>query len=513
AANDDKHAGTLGRPALIGLTFLKYDGDKERDLIKSALEKIVKETNGDDPKKFTKDIYSTGISILFLVAVDPSKYRSNIEFLAKSLHHRQKADGAWGYPESHKLGKTGDTSMTQYAALGLWEASDQAGVETPPEVWDRLGAWLIKTQDPSGGFGYQGKVSPSLDERVKQDAIGHAMVVAGLGSMFITKDQLGLSELKKRLNDDTPDALQPYETPQERLDRIKTQINPKYFEKALAAGARWTGKNFTIDKPKRGWLHYYLDALERYESLKEADKGGRINPSPSWYSQGARFLIAQQKEEPVDGSWKKGQAGPMADTCFAILFLLRSTKKSLEKSSLARFQASKQIGGRGLPDANDVRLRAGNVVVQPLAEVSPKEIADILSDPKHASHAQAREALADLASSGDRAALAESSSHFERLALRGPSDVRVLAIEAIARARNLNQVPLLIHLLNDPDLEVLRAARDALRVISRKFSGVGLGLRPSSDERATAISQWKQWYQTIRPDVDLESLASYDEAS
>ena len=109
------------------------------------------------PERFSPGVYDTGIAIMCLVAVDPSKYRFEIESLVQSLHLRQKSHGAWGYPpENPDNGKTCDTSMTQYAVLGLWEAEDQAGVETPRVVWDRVARWLLLTQDPSGGYGYQG---------------------------------------------------------------------------------------------------------------------------------------------------------------------------------------------------------------------------------------------------------------------------------------------------------------------------------------------------------------------
>lgn len=495
----------LGAKALVGLTFVKYGKGPEDPKIQSAVDAIKNATKGG-PENFRSDIYSTGISIMFLVALDPSKYRDEIEVMVKSLHLRQKDHGAWGYPPDHKHGATCDTSMTQYAALGMWEAYDQAGVETPVMVWDRLAEWLIKTQAPDGGFGYQGNPSPSFDRRIKQDSIKHSMAAAAMGSLYICKDQLGLSELKKRKSDDTPSALKPYESPEERLARIKTRIDPRYFQRAIGAGNRWMAANYTIDKPK-GWLHYYLYALERYESLKEAEQQKKSDRVPTWYIQGARFLIRTQKAE---GSWES-QAKAVPDTCFAILFLLRSTKKTLEKSSLARYEASLAVGGRGLPEETEVRVRDGKVVVKPLESASLAEIIEIVSDPEHPKFENAKESLADQSRFGDRDELASAAAKLAKLALSAPSEIRVMAINALSRGRNLDQAPLLIYLLNDPDFAVMRAARDALRIISRKFSGVGLGLRPSDEERQAAIEKWKAWYRTIRPDVDLESLESFAE--
>ena len=44
------------------------------------------------------DIYSTGLSIIFLVKLDKKKYHSDIECLLASLRKRQKPHGGWGYP-------------------------------------------------------------------------------------------------------------------------------------------------------------------------------------------------------------------------------------------------------------------------------------------------------------------------------------------------------------------------------------------------------------------------------
>ncbi len=55
------------------------------------------------------------------------------------------------------------------------------------------------------------------------------MTIAALGSLHIVKDRVGITQLKKNSSDDTPDALVPYELPEERADRIKTQIDLRHF--------------------------------------------------------------------------------------------------------------------------------------------------------------------------------------------------------------------------------------------------------------------------------------------
>jgi HEAT repeat protein len=158
----------------------------------------------------------------------------------------------------------------------------------------------------------------------------------------------------------------------------------------------------------------------------------------------------------------------------------------------------------GIPAAADVRLREGAVVVKPL-DAPLAEVLTIVADPRHASYASAVEALADQVSQGDRQQLANHAAELSRLAVAGAPEVRVLAVRGIARGRDLGQGPLLIHLLRDADARVVRAASESLGEISRKYTDFGLGPEPTPERRERAIAEWKSWYRSVRPDVDLES--------
>ena len=50
--------------------------------------------------------------------------------------------------------------------------------------------WLIRTQDPSGGFGYQGKIGEG-NKLVKQSEVRQSLSAAGLGSVYACSDMLG----------------------------------------------------------------------------------------------------------------------------------------------------------------------------------------------------------------------------------------------------------------------------------------------------------------------------------
>lgn len=487
--------GRLGAKSLVGLAFLKAGVDPSDPKIQDALN-VVRGATKVGAEGFHHDIYSTGVAIMFLAALDPSKYRPEIEVLAHSLHLRVKKPGSWGYPADNMThGKTCDTSMTQYGVLGLWEASDLAGVSTPAKVWDRVAFWLITTQAPDGAWGYQGSPSGTLDNRIKQDGVSDRMTVAALGALYIVRNQLGYGEIRKRIDDDTPDALRPVETQDDRKERIKTEIDLKYFQRAMVSGNQHFEKVYK--RKQDAWPHYYLYALERFQSLKEADM--QVRPkNPGWYQDGAKFLVETQNG---DGSWdKENQGGPVPNTCFGILFLVRSTQKSLDKARIYRYQAGVMVGGSGFPESKDVRVRNGAVVVKPLAAPLEK-VLEILDNPQHEQYAAAREALADQAHSGDADLLTKHAAELARLARRGETSIRVAAAEALGRSRNLDYTPVLIQLLMDDDMDVVAAAENALVLISRKADGATLGIKPSDSERQVAQRRWSEWFATIRPDL------------
>jgi HEAT repeat protein len=81
--------------------------------------------------------------------------------------------------------------------------------------------------------------------------------------------------------------------------------------------------------------------------------------------------------------------------------------------------------------------------------------------------------------------------------------VRMAALKALHNTRDLDNVPVLIFALGDPDPRVVRKAHDALRVLSRKIDGFGLPEDPSDGAKLEAIEHWKQWFLSIRPDAQF----------
>src|SRR5262249_44517350 len=122
------------------------------------------------------DVYEAGVVALALASLDAETRRAELDIIARFLIGLQKANASWDYAARSK----GDTSISQYAVLGLWEA-ENGGVRVPGGVWDRAAGWFLSTQRPSGGWCYHSDES-------YPDTI--SMTAAGIGSLLICKRQL-----------------------------------------------------------------------------------------------------------------------------------------------------------------------------------------------------------------------------------------------------------------------------------------------------------------------------------
>jgi hypothetical protein len=487
--------GRLGGKCLIGLAFLKDGKDETHPKIAEAVTACKNATKGD-ASAIGADIYSTGIAVIFLCSLDPSKYSAEILKLAESLEKRQKSHGGWGYADK----PTGDTSMTQYGVLAYWEMS-KVGFNPSLESTERVANWLLRTQDPGGHWGYQGKEAEGRVsfELVKQDSARPGMAAAGLGATYMVADMLGLGETTVQTDATLPAALRPLRKGQAQQARTR-KVDLRKIRAAQERGRDWMKRNYAIETPTFGF--YYLYALERYQSFLEAAEGRSIK-EPRWYNEGFSYLKREQLE---NGSWKDTEGLDAVNTAFATLFLLRSTKKAIERSKT--YGEGALLAGRGLPeDPMAVRIRGGQIVSKEV-DMSVAELIDVLHQPEHSSFAAAvadvaylREQLVALAAS-DRA---EQVLRLRSLAETGVADARLAVVRILGQLRELDSSQTLIAALEDDDWRVVVAADEGLRLIGRSVSPSPLGEKPDAKARAAATERWKQWYVTIRPDAQFEN--------
>ena len=74
-------------------------------------------------------------------------------------------------------------------------------------------------------------------------------------------------------------------------------------------------------------MHYFLYAFERYQSFREVSSAATPSIRRIGMTTVSTYLI---KTKSPDGLWNS-TTGVATDTCFALLFLLRSSQKSIEQ--------------------------------------------------------------------------------------------------------------------------------------------------------------------------------------
>ena len=486
------------------------------------------------------------------VRADAKKYRSQIEAIVAFVLKKQLPNGSWDYPGNNN---NGDTSISQYAVLGLW-AAGRAGVRVPVDAWNGAASWYVKTQlkgDGGGAFAYHplASVAGDLDRNPS-----HSMTAAGAGSLMVTRlflhpnsKGLGSQAKKKAAQVKVSGATKfgvlqaiDFETLKDENKKSADKPKPQKPEPAGArlavgtidssvkGGANWLSRNYTVADVKglQKWPLYYLYGLERMCALAEIDKFGKRD----WYADGSSHLIQTQKS---DGSWmgqgaaQTQKTGSPEGTAFAVLFLTKSTAQILNKrlGTPEALGAGMQAGGRGLSgDLGLVEEKNGRIeqkkVVLPIDQLLAE-----LENPKLLDTGDAQKALVEAVQIGDREKLIGQKDRLKVLARHRDGEIRRTAFWALGRCEDLSVVPLLLEGLAEDDLGVMMEARNALCTLTRKPRGIFVRGRPlasnpvdslpdtaNEDQKKRAIvlwqqqvrSNWRAWYFQFRRYSDRDDL-------
>lgn len=481
------HGSQLGSKCLVGMALYKA-GRPKSPRIAEAIAACKSEASRAGSYETT---YSQGMAVMFLTEVDPKRHRETIKQYLNMLLHRQMPHGGWGYAKERE----GDTSQTQYAALALWHAN-QVGIGYPAERPKRMIDWLSRTQDPKGPWGYKGRVAEAK-ELQRQGGTSATLSAAAMASLMIGADLHGLlSESAMSMvsgqaegSAKLPDAVRRTWGGSSK----RTQFDPKgvdwpRVDAAIESGSEWMAKA-KAGTPRAGYPYYQLYSVERYESFREA-RLGEVNLEPKWYEDGINYL---EKTRRDTGIWDNGCGAP-ADTAFAVLFMVRSTQKSLQRG----IGEGGMISGRGLPkNLASAKLRNGQVIV----DMPPVEVTDFLTmlDDGESDRLEALAADPTALVVGD---LSEADiKNLSRVLRSGEPEARLVAARVLAELGSLDAVPALIYGMTDPDRRIALAARDGMRFLARRPRGFGMTDQFTDDQRYLAIEEWKSWYQRIRPEA------------
>jgi hypothetical protein len=482
-----QHAsGRAGEAAMIALALMKAEVPHGDGTVQSCLSRVRNRFGsggGYSPEMGDgAGTYEAAVSIMALATEDPEANRPLIASVAAYLVGRQNANGSWDY--SHRT--AGDTSISQYAVLGLWEA-ENVGVDISPSVWDRAGSWYMSVQSSAGSWNYH------RDEANQPETC--AMTAAGIGSLLICQRQLDRYRSKNR---ETSSLLTPLVTDVPRGD-FKPSTTVAQINAAVSRGITWLSSNFVPSNPTlAGQSPYYmLYGVERIGALAEKQTLGRVD----WYTKGREFIRSTQQS---DGSWHSAHGIEM-NTVWAVLFLVKSTAKTIQKITIKRLGAGTLLGGRELPkDLSSLTVAGGRVVSRPMNGAIEGMLA-VLEDPRAEQADAAVAGLVDRYYAEGPPVLRQYKVRFRKMLSDKDVGLRRVAAWALAHTGDLDVIPQLIDALVVPneDEEVVGAARMGLLLLSRKVDGFGPPSPSNADQRKEAAQKWREWFDAIRP-LDLD---------
>ena len=472
-----------GETALIALALLKADVPATDPTVLGCLTKIRSRivSAGYSPERLGgTDVYEAAVVAMVLANLEAESRRAELTAVARFLASRQNANGSWDYAGRDK----GDTSISQYAVLGLWEA-ENAGAEVPPDVWDRAAGFFMSVQSEGGSWNYH------RDEAHYPETL--SMTAAGVGSLLICQRQLARF---RRSSDTLSNLLTPLSVDNQK-SRYEVQTSFARIDSSVKRGLSWLSGNFTTQSSAIiGQSTYYcLYGVERIGALAEKDTIGRVN----WFEQGRSFIHGSQRG---DGSWDS-QHGDVPNTVWACLFLTKSTAKTVRKIKIKQLGAGTLLGGRGLPkDLSNLTVAGGRVVNRPM-NGAVEGMLTVLEDPRAENADGALSGLVNRYRAEGPKAIRPHKDRFRKLLVDRDPGLRKVAAWSLSRTGDLDVVPFLIDTLTDPDESVVSIAREGLQLLSRKVEGLGPPSPSTPEQRKEAAARWRSWYAMIRP-FDLE---------
>ena len=467
-----------GETAMIALGLLKAEVPTSDPALAACLEKIRSRftSGGYSPERTGIDVYEASAVALALSNLPASERGSMLETVGAYLISKQKPNGSWSYPHH----SSGDSSISQYAILGLWEC-ENGGVAVPPSVWDRAAQWYLGAQGSSGGWVYH----PG-----EGGAETISMTAAGVGSLLICQRQLRqYRQFQKGVN--------PYLTPIDSgaaSAEYRVVVTEAQLNAAIARGMNWISANFNTSNTKNFGpsVYYGLYGIERIGALADRQMIGRID----WFERGRAYIRSTQKP---DGGWSYPPYDQAVTSVWAILFLTKSTAKTLHRVEIQRLGAGTLLGGRYLPsDLSTMAVAGGRIISRPM-NGAVEGMLDILEDPRIRNGDSAVAGIVERYNQQGPAALRPHKDRFRRMLEDRDPGVRQVAAWALGRTGDLDVVPSLIDALEDADEQVAASARQGLQLISRKVDDPGPAPGATPEQKQAAAGAWRRWYDLVRP--------------
>lgn len=493
----------IGTDILIAYTIYKVDGDAETPLVAQSVQsaKTFVDTIASSSRFSNKAIYELSLACMLLASVDVETYGPQLVKARDFFIRVQQPTGGFGYIDGSHKDTTSDISQTQYVMLALWTMR-QAGIEVPEDRVAKIVQYLIDSQikDPSvpaghGGWPYHWDPTASNNER----STTHSRVACGLSAILIAGDTLGIYRNRLSQSDDEEDLIPAAFKriiPESEKTKKGSNFDRGKIDAVVNLGLLYNRNNAYA---RQSWHYYYLYSVERFESFLEI-AAGKQSKSPDWYNaEVERLKEAQSKNGSwggADGTDFDATLGPDISTCFAVLFLIRSTQKAIGdlKEGVVR-------GWAELPqDISAVTMVNGKPVNKTEA-TSIDDALTMLEDDKK-SQGEDRLVAEKILFSKDPGQRKDQLNRFARLLRSRDYQARRVAAKVLGRSDDMDMVPELIFALSDPDVTVARNAETSLRLISRQLDRYHIPKEGSvtDQNRIVAKREWQTWFLSMRPD-------------
>ncbi len=479
---------------LTGYTIYKVDGNADHPIVASAVaeaRRLAASFAAGSNVTEARSMYIPSLAGMLLASVDVEAHGVAIKQIRDFLLRFQKPHGGFGYLVSGPYINSGDISQTQYVMLCLWTMS-QLGIEVPDDAIARTITFLEAAQTNEGGWPYQ-----FGGQNAEAGSTTNSLAAAGFSALLIAGDSLSLYRSKIAENQEEEGIIPSvFKRILPEAQRSKVNVDRARLDNATKRGEAWHLAN---PYRRAQWHYYYVYSRERYESFLEITKG-KQQKSPEWYNQAVETLQAVQG---ANGAWGDAADGdtplaPEACTCFAVLFLIRSTQKAIGALNEAYV-----VGGVDLPDdLRAVRAVGGKV----MSKTSTTSIDDALKMLEQDGKTDTEELVADkMRLATDPNQRKEQLNRFTRLLSAKDPKTRKIAAKLLGRGDDLDVVPALIYAVTtDPDPEVPRIAEQSLRLISRQLDTHHLpkdkAVKLSDQTKSKAGAEWKKWFSGLRPD-------------
>lgn len=253
---------------------------------------------------------------------------------------------------------------------------------------------------------------------------------------------------------------------------------------------------------------YFMWCLERVGMVFGISKIGGID----WHEWGTPYLLQSQKD---DGSWRTRTAhtgGPLSDTAFGLMFMIRSNiVRDLSKVLKATAELDKLKPSDVKPDGPEKKAATSggsewSTLAKALVQAPTAKKVELIDDYVKSSGgkytlalAEAIPQLPEAAQKRARDGLAERMARLKTESLRAylgndDPELRSAACFAVYMGDKSELVPELIKALEDPEQAVWVAAKASLKAIAKKDYGPKIGDSPA--KRKEAADMWKAWWKT-----------------